>query len=256
MTINHPNVRHNPAEARECATDGDCWGSMLADNGAGTEGMSEMGVAQGFRQSEPAGRPIVAFDFDGTLTTRDSFTQFLRWRAGPGGWALGLVKMAKATAAYARNRDRGAIKAASVRVFLKDVTRPELEADAARFADAVWDRFMRPDALQVWNDWGAKGAYRVIVTASPEITVAPFARRLGADALLGTHMAFDARDRVTGAFIGSNCRGEEKVRRLKAAFGDDMQLAAAYGDTSGDTEMIAIAAEKGFRVFKGRPGRS
>ena len=32
-----------------------------------------------------------------------------------------------------------------------------------------------------------------------------------------------------------------------------MTLAAAYGDTSGDTEMIAIATEKGFRVFTGRP---
>jgi phosphatidylglycerophosphatase C len=217
--------------------------------------MSEMGLVQEFRQSERAGRPIVAFDFDGTLTIRDSFTQFLRWRAGAVGWALGLIRMAGAAAAYAGNRDRGAIKAASVRIFLKDMTRAELAADAARFADAVWDRFMRPDALKVWNDWGAKGAYRVIVTASPEITVAPFARRLGADALLGTHMAFDEQDRVTGAFTGPNCRGEEKVRRLKAAFGDDMRLAAAYGDTSGDTEMIAIAEEKGFRVFTQRPGR-
>jgi phosphatidylglycerophosphatase C len=217
--------------------------------------MSEMGLVQEFRQSERAGGPIVAFDFDGTLTIRDSFTQFLRWRAGPMGWALGLIRMAGAAAAYAGNRDRGAIKAASVRIFLKDMTRAELAADAARFADAVWDRFMRPDALKVWNDWGAKGAYRVIVTASPEITVAPFARRLGADALLGTHMAFDEQDRVTGAFTGPNCRGEEKVRRLKAAFGDDMRLAAAYGDTSGDTEMIAIAEEKGFRVFTQRPGR-
>ncbi len=86
----------------------------------------------------------------------------------------------------------------------------------------------------------------MIVTASPEITVAPFARRLGAEALLGTHMTFDADDRVTGAFTGPNCRGEEKVYRLRAAYGDDLQLAAAYGDTSGDTEMLAFAAEAGF----------
>ena len=66
-------------------------------------------------------------------------------------------------------------------------------------------------------------------------------------------MVFDAQGRVTGAFVGENCRGEEKVRRLRAAYGDDMKLAAAYGDTSGDTEMIAIALEKGFRVFTGRP---
>ena len=112
---------------------------------------------------------------------------------------------------------------------------------------------MRPDALACWNDWGERGAHRVIVTASPETTVAPFARRLGAEGLLGTQLVFDSQDRVTGAFAGENCRGEEKVRRLRAAYGNDMTLAAAYGDTSGDTEMIAIAAEKGFRVFSARP---
>jgi phosphatidylglycerophosphatase C len=213
-----------------------------------------MGSLQDFRQSTPPeGRPIVAFDFDGTLTIRDSFTEFLRWRAGSGGWALGLVRMAPAVAAYARDRDRGRIKAASVKEFLLGVDRPTLEADAERFADRVWPRFMRPDALEVWNDWGDRGAHRVIVTASPETTVAPFARRLGAESLLGTHLAFDSQDRVTGAFATANCRGEEKVRRLHAAYGPGLRLAAAYGDTSGDTEMLAIADQPGFRVFTRRP---
>lgn len=215
--------------------------------------MSDMGSLHNLRQSDAAGRPIVAFDFDGTLTIRDSFTEFLRWRAGPGGWALGLVKLAPAVAAYARDRDRGRIKAASVREFLLGVDRATLKADAARFADEIWPRFMRPDALAVWNDWGERGAHRVIVTASPTVTVAPFAHRLGAEALLGTEMAFDAQDRVTGAFVGPNCRGEEKVRRLKAAYGQDMVLTAAYGDTSGDAEMLAMAREAGFRVFRRKP---
>lgn len=215
--------------------------------------MSDMGTLKDFRQTRAKGAPVVAFDFDGTLTIRDSFTAFLRWRAGAGAWALGLVRMAPAVAAYARDRDRGRIKAASVREFLKGVSRAELETDAERFADRVWADFMRPDALAVWNDWGKRGAHRVIVTASPETTVAPFARRLGAEGLLGTHLAFDGEDRVTGAFDTPNCRGEEKVRRLRAAYGDDLHLTAAYGDTSGDTEMIAIADEKGFRVFTGRP---
>ena len=215
--------------------------------------MSDMGAAQSFRQSPVGDRQIVAFDFDGTLTIRDSFTAFLRWRVGAAGWAIGLAKMAPALATYIGDRDRGRIKAASVREFLHGVERAALEAEAERYADQVWDRFMRPDALTCWKAWGEKGAHRVIVTASPETTVAPFARRLGAEGLLGTQLVFDAQDRVTGAFAGENCRGEEKVRRLRAAYGDDMSLAAAYGDTSGDTEMIAIAAEKGFRIFTAHP---
>ena len=215
--------------------------------------MSDMGNPGAGRQSPGPGQPIVAFDFDGTLTIRDSFTEFLRWRAGPGGWTLGLVKLAPALAAYARDRDRGRIKAASVREFLHGVDRRTLEVEAARFADQAWPRFMRPDALKVWDDWGRRGACRVIVTASPTTTVAPFAARLGAEALLGTELVFDADDRITGAFAGPNCRGAEKVRRLKAAYGDAMTLAAAYGDTSGDAEMLEMAQEAGFRVFREKP---
>jgi phosphatidylglycerophosphatase C len=43
------------------------------------------------------------------------------------------------------------------------------------------------------------------------------------------------------------------VRRLHAAYGPGLRLAAAYGDTSGDTEMLAIADQPGFRVFTRRP---
>jgi phosphatidylglycerophosphatase C len=118
-------------------------------------------------------RPMVAFDFDGTLTASDSFTAFLAWR--------------------------------------------------------------------------------VIVTASPELTVAPFARDLGADALIGTRLALDPQDRIAGGFLGENCRGPEKVRRLREAFGPGLRLAAAYGDTSGDRDMLAIAEVNGYRVFKAKP---
>ena len=221
--------------------------------------MSDMGTTDPERQP-PSGdaaegvRQVVAFDFDGTLTIRDSFTAFLKWRAGPLGWAWTMLQLIPAALAYVGHRDRGRIKAEAVAAFLSGVKQEVLEADAERFADVMWSQFMRPDALKCWNDWGRKGAHRVIVTASPETTVAPFARRLGAENLLGTRMAFDAEDRVTGAFTGPNCRGEEKMRRLRAEYGPDVRIIAAYGDTSGDTEMLAAAEQPGFRVFRQRPG--
>ena len=91
------------------------------------------------------------------------------------------------------------------------------------------------------------------MTASPVQTVAPFARRLGADNIIGTGLAFDSQCRVTGEFTGENCRGQEKVRRLKAAYGENLVVTAAYGDTSGDTEMLAMAQQPGFRIFRQKP---
>ncbi len=131
------------------------------------------------------------------------------------------------------------------------LTRAELEAEAQAFATARGRALLRPDALRAWRRWQDEGARLVIVTASPELTVAPFARALGAERLLGTRLVVDADDRLTGALDGANCRGEEKVRRLQEAFGDAVTLEAAYGDTDGDREMLALAEEKGFKVFNG-----
>ena len=105
----------------------------------------------------------------------------------------------------------------------------------------------------MWKRWQGQGARLVIVTASPEIIVAPFARGLGAERLIGTRLAYDEHDCVTGDFTGPNCRGPEKVVRLREAYGEDMVLEAAYGDTDGDREMLAIALEPGLKVFGGRP---
>ncbi|HEX7758433.1 MAG TPA: HAD-IB family hydrolase [Caulobacteraceae bacterium] len=198
-------------------------------------------------------RPLVAFDFDGTLTWKDSFMAFLRWRAGARGYAAGMARLAPSAFAYLGHRDRERLKIRAVREFLAGMSRAELEADAQRFAAQRARRLLRPDAIQVWKRWQGQGARLVIVTASPESIIAPFARGIGAERLIGTRLAFDEHDRVTGDFIGSNCRGPEKVVRLREAYGEDMILEAAYGDTDGDREMLAIAREPGLKVFGGRP---
>ena len=208
------------------------------------------------RQPGAAFRPLVAFDFDGTLTWKDSFLAFLAWRAGRGAYVAGLAALAPAVASYLVHRDRGRLKAAAARRFLAGATRAELERDAQRFAADHGRPLLRPDAVQAWRRWQGQGARLAIVTASPETLVAPIARALGADLLIGTRLAFDAEGRATGALDGANCRGPEKVRRLREAFGDDVRLEAAYGDTDGDREMLALAEERGLRVFNGKGGRT
>lgn len=217
-----------------------------------------MGTPEADRQPHPAqesvgGRPIVAFDFDGTLTTHDSFTAFLAWKAEPFRYFIGLARLLPHILAFAVNRDRGRLKAAAAACFLGGEPIAQLEAEAEAFATLKAQRMLRPDAVQAWRNWRAQGALMVIVTASPETLVQPFARGLGADVLIGTRLHLDDQGRVTGAFIGPNCRGPEKVVRLKAAFGEDVRLAAAYGDTSGDREMLQLAEVKGYRTFKGKP---
>ena len=213
----------------------------------------KMGIAAASRQEERPFRPIVAFDFDGTLTTRDSYTGFLAWRVGRLRYLAGLLRLAPALLAYLIHRDRGRLKAVATKHFLKGVSRDELDASARRYAEIHARKLLRPDAVRAWKRWQAQGARLVIVTASPEPVVSPFARGLGCELLLGTRLEFDGMDRITGRFDGPNCRGEEKVRRLRAVFGPEVHLEAAYGDTSGDRAMLTLAEEAGMKVFQGTP---
>jgi phosphatidylglycerophosphatase C len=212
-----------------------------------------MGDAVDFRQDDSIYRPIVAFDFDGTLTIRDTLTAFLAWRAGPLRYRVGLAALIPDALRFLRGRDRGRLKAAAIRRFLAGVSRADLEESSRRFAEGQARALLRPDAIRAWRRWQGQGARLVIVTACPEEIAAPFARGLGADSLIGTRLAYDDADRLTGALDGENCRGAEKVRRLRAAFGDDVRLEAAFGDTDGDKEMLALAEQAGYRVFEDAP---
>jgi phosphatidylglycerophosphatase C len=211
-----------------------------------------MGSADDLRHPVIA-RPLVAFDFDGTLTVRDSFVAFLVWRAGFLAAAIRGLTLVPAALAYFRHRDRGRLKSAVIRAFLGGVSLETAREDARRFARDQAPRLLRPDAISAWTAWRERGAHLVIVTASPEFLVSPFAEALTADDLIGTRLVVDVQDRITGALQGLNCRALEKVTRLTAMFGAPLDLAAAYGDTRGDWEMLAAAREAGFRVFRGRP---
>src|SRR5579863_10691 len=74
-------------------------------------------------QGQAVFRPLVAFDFDGTLTWRDTFQGFLAWRAGARRYATGLARLTGAAGAYLADRDRGRLKAAAVREFLAGASR-------------------------------------------------------------------------------------------------------------------------------------
>lgn len=184
---------------------------------------------------------VAAFDLDGTLTRRDTLLPFLR--RARGGWrtaaalALHSPLVVRALVA-ARHRHRA--KEAFVARLLAGQEAEALQKTAESFAEEVVPRRLRPATLDRVELHRAAGHALVIVSASPELYVAPIGRRLAFDAVLATRLEVGLDGRLTGRIDGSNCRGAEKVERLRAWMVGGA-FVYAYGDGTGDRELLAMA---------------
>jgi phosphatidylglycerophosphatase C len=205
--------------------------------------------------AEPAtpARPLAAFDLDGTLTRHDTLMPFLTRAlgAGPAYGAVLASSLPLARAAALRGAHRDIAKAVFLRRVLAGVPLAGLAEAAESYADHVVAHGLRPH-VRARVDWHrAEGHELVLVSASPELYVAPIGRRLGFDEVLATRLEVDPAGLLTGRLLGVNCRGPEKVARLRAWRGDALVLAYAYGDSAGDRELLALAATA-VKIGRGR----
>jgi len=185
---------------------------------------------------------VAAFDFDGTLSTRDSFLPYVRIVAGTRGLARAVATAAPALAASRRDpRQRDVAKAIVIRSTLAGRSEAYLRDVGARYARLVVAEHLAPDAVAWLEAHRADGHSVVLVSASLHVYLDPIAELLGVDAVLATALEVDADGRCTGEIAGANVRGVEKVRRLDAWLAGRDYVIHAYGDSSGDDELLARA---------------
>jgi phosphatidylglycerophosphatase C len=190
----------------------------------------------------PAPPVVAAFDVDGTLTTRDCVTPFLRLVGGRG-VPLALLRRAPATLGALARRDNDRLKelaCAGLRGRAADDVRRAGEAFAARVA-ADW---LRPDTVARLDEHRRLGHAVVLASASLADYLEPLGETLGVDAVLCTRLEEGPDGLLTGRLAGANCRGPEKARRVSAWLHDSGLGGAvlwAYGDSPGDRELLAGA---------------
>lgn len=186
-------------------------------------------------------RHAAAFDLDGTLARRDTVLPFLARVAGSRAVAAALCAEWQALWQMRRGGDpRDAAKTAVLARVLAGRRLEDLRVVGERFADELVASRLRPDVLGRLRWHRSQGHAAVLVTASLDLYAVPLAARLGID-VLSTGLATDDAGVCTGALDGANCRGEEKVRRLRAWLGDEPATLWAYGNSSDDAAMLAMA---------------
>jgi len=187
---------------------------------------------------------VAAFDVDGTLTKRDCVVPFLVRVAGwPRVLAASLRHPVLLVATSLGRGDRDRLKELVVGRLVRGRQRSALDAAGRTFARDVVAQWLRPDTLARLRWHRERGHQVVLVSASLRAYLEPLAAEVlgGVDAVLCTDVETAADGTCTGRLQGGNCRGPEKSRRLSGWLGDRAATVWAYGDSSGDAELLAMA---------------
>lgn len=210
-------------------------------------------------------KEVYAFDFDGTLTTRDTLLEFIRFTHGTWGLLLGFLLHAPwLLAMKLRLYPNWKAKQRIFAYYYKGLEMRRFTELCRQFAKAKAALF-RPQGAEKIRHALATGADVVVVSASVEDWVRPFfdefvgncASGASEESVVASPIRFEctrieAQDgRLTGAFLTNNCYGTEKVRRIEALYPErEEYYLRAYGDSHGDYELLAFADEAFFKPFR------
>jgi phosphatidylglycerophosphatase C len=189
---------------------------------------------------------VVAFDVDGTLTTRDCVVPFLRRVAGSTAPYRAVLRHPLRSSRALAAGDRDAFTALAAAAVFAGRDSDAVDRLGVDFARTIVGDHLRDETVAALRAHQADGAATVLVSASFETYLRPLAEMLDVDDALGARLAVDDRGVLTGELDGPNCRGTEKVVRLHEWLGAHVGGRTAveliaYGDSSGDRELLADA---------------
>ena len=200
---------------------------------------------------------IYAFDFDGTLTTRDTLIAFIRYAKGTGAFVLGFLRQAHLLVLMKLGfYPNWKAKQKVFSYFFKGMSLEDFDALCQRFA-ANNRQLLRLEGVRTLEQARTAGADIVIVSASIDNWVKPFftspdglADNLPKITVLGTQIEI-AGGKLTGHFLTKNCYGPEKVNRILAQYPNRGEYTLiAFGDSRGDKELLAFADEAHYKPFR------
>lgn len=195
-------------------------------------------------------KTLILFDFDGTITTKDTLIEFLKFYCGNLKFFFGMFLLSPVLVSYLLKlipNWKG--KQMVLRYFLGGEDIAEFNARCKNFSENILPRLIRPGALNAIDEYVKEGAIVAVVSASAENWVGPWCETKGL-ICLATQLEVE-NGKITGFICGQNCYGPEKVKRIEKQFLlSDFDHIVAYGDSSGDREMFSIAHLHHYKPFR------
>lgn len=201
---------------------------------------------------------VAAFDFDGTISYRDSLLPFLIYKFGYWKTLKGIIYLLPwfiGCAFHMISRDK--TKEQVALHFFKGLPIQDLRDSGKSYAADVLPKQIKKEAIERLRWHQNRGDRTILVSASYDIYLKPWADSMGFDDILTSRLRTDQNGIVDGYFLGFNCRAKEKVRRLNELLGEKSNyILYAYGDSAGDKEMLALADFPYYRSWSELPSDS
>lgn len=190
---------------------------------------------------------LALFDFDGTLTTRETFVDALQastpaWRV-----AMGHVLLAPVVLGYRTGRvSPSALRAAATFTAFAGRRAGDVRACLRAASEELLPALVRPAMLARLHAHRDGGDRVLVVSGNYDWLLSPWCAAHGVECLASRLQVH--RGRLTGRYAGRQCVGAEKAARVRAHL--DMHAFTrvhAYGDTTEDDALLALAHVRTFR---------
>jgi phosphatidylglycerophosphatase C len=193
---------------------------------------------------------LILFDFDGTISRRDTMWEFIRFYHGNINFVIGMVVLMPVLALLAvKLIANWRAKEIVLSYFFKGENCHSFNAKADLFSKQIIPKIVRKKALQEIQKYQKEGNTLVVVTASALNWIEPWCITNGLICLATRLEIID--DLITGKISGYNCYGSEKVKRIKEQFNLNLYSEIiAFGDSVGDLEMMKLASVSYYKPFR------
>lgn len=192
---------------------------------------------------------LAIFDFDGTITAKDTLFDFIKFYVGKQRLYMGILILSPILISFKLgiiNNEKA--KQILFSYFFKGKRASNFDAICQQYAEYL-PKILNQEAFGK-IEWHQQQGHLVIIdSASIENWIAPWAKAMAINDVIGTKM--EVMDGIiTGQFDGKNCHGIEKVNRLVKRYPDYRSYTIyAYGDSNGDKELLSIADYPFYRKF-------
>ena len=189
-------------------------------------------------------KTLVLFDFDGTMTRKDTFPAFIFFVFGRAKGILGFLIHAPYILFYYFGVLNGSsLKQKIVSYFFKGKDTDAIRKNGIAFAEELNVNGMNIEVMNDFMQYQLKGFDLCIVSASLDIWIAPFAKIYNIKYICTETEV--AGNKFTGKLKTPNCNGKEKANRIKVAYNlSEYENIIAYGNSKGDEAMMNLAKEK------------